>query len=124
MIIVDLDNNEITIDEQFPLPRVPTDVVVALRRHLKKTIFPQINQLGELNFASKRKTSQQKEIEKRENQNQIRLCFVAFYVCLLRDIQKFVNFALGGTEDVFDIQLFLNTQITSYPVRISTHITL
>lgn len=119
MIIVDLDNNVVTISEENPLPTVPKGCMTNLKKHLKRTVFPQLRQLGKVTLSTERKTSQELLQLEQKNIEDIRLCFLAFFVFLFRDIKRYLNVELEDTVDVFDIDFFLNTQITSYEVNIS-----
>lgn len=111
MIIVDLDNNIVSIPEDYPLPNVPQSAITFLKNSLKKAIFPQLRQLGKIDNSNEDKSPHELEEMEIQNQKQIRLCFLAFYVYLFRDIRKYLNVELGDTEDVFDIDNFLNVKI-------------
>ena len=111
MITVDLDNNNVSIPDEYPLPKVPAGAMTHLKNSLKKAIFPELRQLGRIDTNEDKTPHELEEIEI-QKQKQIRLCFLAFYVYLFRDIKKYLNVGLEDTEDVFDIDNFLKVKIS------------
>ena len=116
MIVVDLDCNDVTISKENELPEVPTEVLKNLKRSLKRELFPQLQGLGRVLFSENAQTLQKLQEEKKKNHARVRLCFLAYFVSLCRDMQKFVNVELEDTADVFDVQYYLDTQVVSHQV--------
>ena len=106
---MDLDNNIVTVSEEEPLPVLPSNVLEELKTRLGSLLFPELNSLGSLTLTKETENTRLK-FEKK-NETDIRMCFLAFHICLFRNIPKFVNAELEDTDDIFDIDNYLATQV-------------
>lgn len=111
---MDLDNNIVLVSEDEPLPELPEGPIRILRERLADVLFPELKELSEIEKRGPGKETQEEKEAKRDQR--IRLCFLSYFVCLLRDIPKFINVELEDTDDVFDIEYYLNTQVTQNKV--------
>ena len=108
-VIIDLDDNTVTVNKEEPLPEPPEEAMNMLRETLGRVLFPELEQLSDIR--SRKASKKDREEMEARKENQIRLCFLAYFVCLLKDIPKFINAELENTDDVFDIDNYLSTQV-------------